>query len=132
MTDIPPDSGYTNPVLQFAKHMKIEEQISMLGKSRTGIGVGTPARLMDLMENGEIYFVSRTLLRLIVTDIFHPGALSIAHLKRIVVDASHVDQKKRGVMDMKDTMIPLARLLSRKELMDRYGSEEAPLDLIFY
>lgn len=112
--------------------MKIEEQISMLGKSRTGIGVGTPARLMDLMENGEIYFVSRTLLRLIVTDIFHPGALSIAHLKRIVVDASHVDQKKRGVMDMKDTMIPLARLLSRKELMDRYGSEEAPLDLIFY
>lgn len=33
---------------------------------------------------------------------------------------------------MKDTMIPLARLLSRKELMERYGSEEAPLDLIFY
>lgn len=35
--------------------MKIEEQISMLGKSRTGIGVGTPARLMDLMENGETF-----------------------------------------------------------------------------
>lgn len=132
MTETSPDPGYTNSVPQFAKHMKIEEQISMLGKSRTGIGVGTPARLMDLMENGEIYSVSRTLPGLIVTDMFHLGALSISHLKRIVVDASHVDQKKRGVMDMKDTMIPLARLLSRKELMDRYGSEEAPLDLIFY
>jgi protein CMS1 len=60
------------------------------------------------------------------------GALSLTHLKRIVVDASHVDQKKRGVMDMKDTMMPLAQLLSRKELKERYTSDEAPLDLIFY
>lgn len=61
-----------------------------------------------------------------------PGALSLTHLKRVVVDASHVDQKKRGVMDMKDTMIPLARLLSRKELKERYIADEASVDLIFY
>ncbi|SPN99779.1 uncharacterized protein DNG_02632 [Cephalotrichum gorgonifer] len=95
----------------FAKHMKVEEQVNLLRKTRTGIGVGTPARLIDLLER---------------------EALSIAHLKRIVVDASHVDQKKRGVMDMKDTMMPLAQLLSRKELKDRYTSEEAPVELIFY
>src|SRR5690606_37885419 len=118
--------------LQFAKHMKIEEQINMLGKSRTGIGVGTPARLMDLMENGETSLLKMACLGPTLLTEFHAGALSIAHLKRIVVDASHVDQKKRGVMDMKDTMIPLARLLSKKELMERYGSEESPLDLIFY
>lgn len=33
---------------------------------------------------------------------------------------------------MKDTMIPLARLLSRKELKDRYAAEEKPIDLLFY
>lgn len=43
-----------------------------------------------------------------------------------------MDQKKRGIMDMKDTLIPLARLLSRKELMERYLSEEEPVELIFY
>jgi len=42
----------TNSTFQFAKHMKIEEQISFLGKSRAGIGVGTPARLAELIENG--------------------------------------------------------------------------------
>ncbi|PKS09371.1 hypothetical protein jhhlp_003985 [Lomentospora prolificans] len=95
----------------FAKHMKVEEQVSFLGKSRTGIGVGTPARLSDLIEN---------------------GALSLSHLRRVVVDASHVDQKKRGVMDMKDTMIPLARLLTKQALKDRYAAVREPVDLLFY
>ncbi len=53
-------------------------------------------------------------------------------LQRIVVDASHVDQKKRGVMDMKDTMMPLAKWLARREFKDRYTDEENPLALIFY
>jgi len=50
----------------------------------------------------------------------------------MVVDASHIDQKKRGVMDMKDTMMPLARWLARKEFMERYVSEEEPLALVFF
>ncbi|KAL6917579.1 hypothetical protein ACHAPO_000610 [Fusarium lateritium] len=95
----------------FAKHMKVEEQVQFLEKHKTGICVGTPARLMDLMDN---------------------GALSLDGLKRLVVDASHIDQKKRGVLDMKDTMMPLARFLSRKEFKDRYGDEKKPLALLFY
>ncbi|KAM0381733.1 hypothetical protein ACHAPY_004894 [Fusarium culmorum] len=95
----------------FAKHFKIEEQVKFLGEHRTGISVGTPARLMDLMDN---------------------GALSLDGLKRLVVDASHIDQKKRGVLDMKDTMMPLARFLSRKEFKDRYDDEKKPLALLFY
>ena len=51
---------------------------------------------------------------------------------RIVVDASHVDQKKRGVLDMQDTMLPLARLLTRKDFKEQYSSEDKPLDLLFY
>lgn len=53
-------------------------------------------------------------------------------LHRIVVDASHIDQKKRGVMDMKDTMLPLARFISKKQFQDRYVNEEKPLSLLFF
>lgn len=99
------------PSPQFAKHMKVQEQVQFLKSKSTGIGVGTPARLMELIDN---------------------GALSLDLLEQIVVDASHIDQKKRGVLDMKDTMIPLATFLVRKEFKDRYADEENPLSLLFY
>lgn len=35
-------------------------------------------------------------------------------------------------MDMKDTMMPLASFLTRKELQERYVDEEKHIDLIFY
>ncbi|KAK5998876.1 Protein CMS1 [Cladobotryum mycophilum] len=95
----------------FAKHMKVNDQVSLLKNKKTGIGVGTPARLAELIDN---------------------GALSLDKLQRLVVDASHIDQKKRGVLDMKDTMMQLARFLSRKEFKDRYVDEKKPLSLLFY
>ncbi|KAK1758523.1 U3-containing 90S pre-ribosomal complex subunit-domain containing protein [Echria macrotheca] len=101
-----------NPVAKlFAKHFKVEEQVSFLQKTRTGVAVGTPQRLIDLIEN---------------------EALSIASLKRIVVDASHIDQKKRGIVDMRETHMPLVKLLTRKELKERYSDPAKPIDLIFY
>lgn len=54
------------------------------------------------------------------------------NLERLIVDASHIDQKKRGVMDMKDTMMPLARFIARQEFKDRYVDEEKALALLFY
>lgn len=106
----------------FAKHIKISEAVEFLGKHRTGLAVGTPARLIDLLEN---------------------GALSVAHLRRIVVDASHIDQKKRGVLDMSDTVMPVMRWLSRPEIKARYSTGETdeeekpkdapkPISLLFY
>ncbi|KAL2149892.1 hypothetical protein VTH82DRAFT_7568 [Thermothelomyces myriococcoides] len=97
----------------FAKHFKLEEQVSFLQKNRTGIAVGTPQRLTDLIEH---------------------GALSIKDLRRIVVDASHIDQKKRGIADMRETMLPLAKLLCRKDLKERYEDEDPNrhIDLLFY
>ncbi|KAK0717075.1 U3-containing 90S pre-ribosomal complex subunit-domain containing protein [Lasiosphaeria miniovina] len=95
----------------FAKHFKVEEQVAFLKKTRTGIAVGTPQRLIDLIDD---------------------GALSIEHLKRIVIDASHIDQKKRDITNMKETMLPLTKLLSRKDLKDKYANEEKPTELIFY
>jgi protein CMS1 len=60
------------------------------------------------------------------------GALSLANLKRLVVDASHIDQKKRGILDMKEITMPLAKWLARKEFKERYTAEEKPLHLLFY
>jgi protein CMS1 len=36
----------------FAKHIKIKEAIRFLHNTRTGIAVGTPTRLNDLMNDG--------------------------------------------------------------------------------
>lgn len=74
-------------------------------------------------------YVSRTGLRPILTG---AGALSLEKLERIVVDGSHIDQKKRGIIDMKETQIPLMQLLNRKGLKDRYGTTSGGVDLIFY
>ena len=78
---------------------------------RINIGVGTPQRIHDLLDE---------------------GALSVKHLKRIVVDASHVDQKKRGILDMRETQIPLVRLLSRPKFKERYEAEKDEFQLLFY
>ena len=48
------------------------------------------------------------------------------------MDASHIDSKKRGIVDMRETMMPLAKLLTRKELKKRYTDPEQHVDLIFY
>ena len=60
------------------------------------------------------------------------GALSPSALERIVIDASHIDQKKRGILDMKETQAPLTKLLSRQDLQERAASEESKLQFMFY
>lgn len=49
-------------VSQFAKHFKVEEQVRFLAKNKTGIAVGTPARLMDLLDNGMFISFPRVIL----------------------------------------------------------------------
>ncbi|KAK3072722.1 Protein cms1 [Teratosphaeriaceae sp. CCFEE 6253] len=95
----------------FAKHIKIKEAVEMVGKLRMGIGVGTPQRIIDLLED---------------------GVLKTTHLERIVIDASHIDLKKRGILDMKETQGPLVQLLSRPSLKESYGCEAGKVELLFY
>ena len=40
----------------FAKHIKIEEAKQFLERSRVSIGVGTPQRIIDLLESGKSSF----------------------------------------------------------------------------
>ncbi|KAK8185317.1 U3-containing 90S pre-ribosomal complex subunit-domain containing protein [Phyllosticta capitalensis] len=95
----------------FAKHIKLKEAIESCKRLKMNFGVGTPARISDLLAD---------------------GALSTSNLKRIVIDASYIDVKKRGIMDMKETQVPLAQLLGREELKSRYGQEEGGIELVFY
>lgn len=60
------------------------------------------------------------------------GTLSLEHLERIVIDASYIDQKKRGIFDMKETQAPLMQLLNRDGLKERYGSTLDRVDLLIY
>ena len=95
----------------FAKHIKLKEQIEMVKKARIGMGVGTPQRMMDLLND---------------------GALKTDCVERIVIDASHIDVKKRGILDMKETHVPLVELLTRTELKERFGTGEGKIELLFF
>lgn len=111
----------------FAKHIKIQDSIKFLQSTRTGIAVGTPTRLRDLMKDGMCSFLC--LFSELTTLV---GALQVDRLERIVVDASHIDQKKRGILEMPDTQIPLIAWLGRKEFRDRYAASKDGIQLLFY
>ncbi|KAJ5377743.1 Protein CMS1 [Penicillium cataractarum] len=95
----------------FAKHIKLEEAKQFLERARTGIGAGTPARISDLIEC---------------------GSLNVDELERIVIDGSHIDQKQRGIFDMKETHLPLLQLLTRPELRDRYGASKKKVQILVF
>ena len=93
----------------FSKHIKLAEAIETCQKTRIGIGVGTPHRLIELLD---------------------AGALSVDHLERVVVDFSRIDRKTRGILDIKETQAPLMKFLTRSELKEKYA--EGKVDLVFY
>ncbi|KAJ5114682.1 Protein CMS1 [Penicillium alfredii] len=95
----------------FAKHIKLEEAKQFLQRARTGMGVGTPTRVSDLIES---------------------GTLKLGELERIVIDGSHIDQKQRGIFDMKETHLPLLQLLTRSELRERYGASKKPVQILMF
>ena len=127
----------------FAKHIKLTEAIETVSKSRIGIGVGTPQRIIDLLEDGafclcSVYVLSTFLpcLALVLKRgscaNLLAGALKSQCIERIVLDASHIDQKKRGLLDMKETQVPLVKLLTRAAFKDRYGIESDGVELVFF
>ncbi|OQD77307.1 hypothetical protein PENDEC_c003G02698 [Penicillium decumbens] len=95
----------------FAKHIKLEEAKQFLERARMGIGAGTPARISDLIES---------------------GTLKLNELERIVIDGSHIDQKQRGIFDMRETHLPLLKLLTRPELRERYDAGKKKLKILIF
>ena len=60
------------------------------------------------------------------------GALLSTTLERVVVDCSHIDQKKRGILDMHQIQQPLITLLNRPGLKSRYGNGSGKVQLLLY
>ena len=84
----------------------------MLTQYRIGIGIGTPARLIDLLES---------------------QALKTTNLRRIVIDGSYLDQKKRSIFDMRELFVRLLELLSLPQLKERYETgDEQSLDILVF
>lgn len=96
---------------------------------RTGIGAGTPARISDLIECGTS--CPAVLVHNAFTNSFL-GSLKLDELERIVIDGSHIDQKQRGIFDMKETHFPLLQLLTRPELRDRYGASKKRVQILIF
>lgn len=76
-----------------------------------GIGVGTPARLSDLIES---------------------GTLNLNELERVVVDGSYIDQKQRGIFDMKEMLFPLLQFLNRSELKACFDRDQKPARILVF
>ena len=84
-----------------AKHMKLKDNIEYLEDTNVGVVISTPQRFADLVEQ---------------------GALKSECLKRIVVDVSHEDEKKRTILNLNAVSSALLRLLNVSAIKDRYGS----------
>ena len=49
-----------------------------------------------------------------------------------MIDSSHIDQKKRGIFDMRETLEPLMALLNQSDLKTRYGYGSGNVRLLLY
>jgi len=95
----------------FAKHMKLKDNIEYIQKTKVGIGIGTPTRLKDLIE---------------------AGAIKVEGLRRIVVDGSYRDEKKRTIFDMGDTFRPTLDLLNMEPIKRKYAHPGDGIDILVF
>ena len=93
-----------------AKHMKLKLNIEYVKKTKIGVAVGTPARIIDLIEH---------------------DALKLTDLKAIVIDASYQDEKRRTMMDMAELFKPLMKLLAMNQVQAQLEAQEGAKVLVF-
>uniref|UniRef100_A0A3Q1CFG0 Cms1 ribosomal small subunit homolog n=1 Tax=Amphiprion ocellaris TaxID=80972 RepID=A0A3Q1CFG0_AMPOC len=82
--------GEAKAIKLFAKHIKVEEQVKLLQKGITHIGVGTPGRISALIEK---------------------EGLNLQALKYLVLDWNWRDQKLRRMVDIPEIKVDLMKLL---------------------
>ncbi|KAM9850523.1 protein CMSS1 isoform 2-T2 [Aulostomus maculatus] len=89
--------GEAKTIKLFAKHIKMEEQVKLLQKGITHIGVGTPGRIGALIEK---------------------EGLNLRGLRYLVLDWNWRDQKLRRMMDIPEVKVDFLKLLERGILKD--------------
>ncbi|KAL7385036.1 hypothetical protein ABVT39_014092 [Epinephelus coioides] len=102
----------------FAKHIKVEEQVKLLQKGVTHIGVGTPGRISALIEKGKCGVWTRSfftsvfeVLLICVNSYSYPEGLSLQALKYLVLDWNWRDQKLRRMVDVPEVKLDFMKLL---------------------
>ncbi|KAL6245713.1 Protein cms1 [Rhinocladiella similis] len=93
-----------------AKHMKLQENVEYMKKNKVGIVIGTPARVIDVIK---------------------AGAIRTSSVRRIVVDGSYRDEKKRNIFEMQELFQPLLALLNLEAFRTRYGARDRLGVLVF-
>jgi protein CMS1 len=104
------NSDETKVAKLIAKHMKLKENVEYLAKTKVGIAVGTPARLKDLVDQ---------------------DAIKTTELKAVVIDASYLDEKKRGIADMAELFKAMLQLLHHKSIRSRLELDNGARILVF-
>uniref|UniRef100_A0A674P7U8 Cms1 ribosomal small subunit homolog n=1 Tax=Takifugu rubripes TaxID=31033 RepID=A0A674P7U8_TAKRU len=82
--------GAAKTIKLFAKHIKIEEQVKLLQKGVTHIGVGTPGRVSALIEN---------------------DGLNLKSLRYLVLDWNWRDQKLRRMVDIPEIKLDFMKMM---------------------
>lgn len=57
----------------------------------------------------------------------HPESLKLLHLSHIVIDATHLDSKKRSLLDMPEARDLFHLVLGNKAVMDRFREDKVKL-----
>ena len=96
----------------FAKHMDLDEQITMLRTNSFGIAVGTPNRLLKLIESGDGGSGSGSDSDDSDGPAAASGALSLNVTELLVID-NHEDSKAFTVCTMNDTAPDLMQFLHK-------------------
>lgn len=124
----------------FSKHIKYQEARNYVEKTAFGLAVGTPGRVEELItgrrigqqqrhnkdadndEEDEAQHTQQSRLS--------GGVLKLDCLKRIVLDASYQDEKKRGLLNDEAAFTALISLLNVEALKLRLVSKETQI-LVF-
>jgi protein CMS1 len=53
-------------------------------------------------------------------------------IRRIVVDGSYKDEKKRSIFEMEELFRPLLALLNMEQIRKRYGAEEDKVEILVF
>lgn len=95
----------------FARHFKLNEQVSWLQSQATPIAVGTPHRVQALLEH---------------------DALHLEHLRCLLVDTSWTDAKQRAILDTPETRDALFALLAEKRVRALFQAPTASCQVLLF
>lgn len=95
----------------FAKHMKLQPNLTFAKQTKVGIAVGTPVRLKELIEN---------------------DGIKASSLQRIIVDGSYQNEKKYSIFDMADSFKSMLDLLNMDGVKLRLLDDNDRLLLMVY